>query len=462
LEPREPFEAEGLDVIPLVRRDIGHGGWIARIGAPRPYRWAVRVPVEAPSSRWWTLDALLYGCSAIFAGLTAWAAGIPLQRSWGRVALWPYALAAAISLIAARVSGSDQQRRRRRTLLVAVVFAAAALAPLAVAVSRRAGRDPGAYAQSEVIIVEEAATALLDARDPYVAEYRDGPLAERPVATQVHFPYLPGMLVFGVPRASADPAAWTDARVWFTVAALAVAGMGLRRMATAPEDRLQTFQVLFALPTGALLLATGGVDIPVIAMLFATTILVRNDRPVAAGVMGGLALATKQTSILVLPFLLLAIPRGRPRRGSIITVGAVSAALIVPLALWDVDAFVEDAILFPLGLGQGESPAATPTLGSLLVDLFPSARSAVTVLLVIAIAIILALLLFRGRAPSVSQACARAGGAFVAAIALAPAARVGYLVYPVNLIVWAIVLRSPSAEGRGRFRGEVLREPSEG
>ena len=394
------------------------------------------------------MDAVLYGCSALFAGLTATTAGIPLQRSWGWVALWPYALAAAIALIASRVSGSEQQQQRRRTLLVAVVFAAVAIAPMAMAASRRAGGDPGAHAQSEAIIVEEAATALLEARDPYVAEYRDGPLADRPVATQVHFPYLPGMLAFGIPRALADPAPWTDARVWFTAVALAVAGIGLLRMAASPEDRLRTFQVLFALPTGALLLATGGIDIPVIAMLLGATVLLRNDRSVAAGVMGGLALAAKQTSILVLPFLVLALPGGTRRR-FVITVGSVGAAFIVPFALWDVEAFVEDAILFPLGLGQGESAAATPTLGSLLVDLFPSARTAVTGLLVATIVIIGASLLFRGGGQSLSQACARAGGAFFAAIALAPAARVGYLVYPVNLIVWAIAFRPQSAGGRG-------------
>ncbi|MGH2640588.1 MAG: glycosyltransferase 87 family protein [Actinomycetota bacterium] len=422
----------------------------------------MRVPVEAPSSRWWTVDALLYACSALFAGLTASTAGIPLQRWWGRFAVWPYALAAAIAIIAIRIPGGEAQHRRRRTILVAVVFAATAIAPMAVAASRRAGGDPGAYAQSEVIIVEEAATALRDTRDPFVAEYRDGPLGDRPVATQVHFPYLPGMLAFGVPRALAGRAAWTDARVWFTLVALAVAGMALVRMAGAPDARLRTFQVLFALPTGALLLATGGVDIPVIAMLLGVTVLVRDDRPVAAGVMGGLALAAKQTSILVLPFLVLAVPRGHPRRRFVLTVGVVSAAVIVPFALWDVDAFVEDAILFPLGLGQGESAAATPTLGSLLVDLFPSSRTAVTVLLVAAIVVIAAVLLVRGGGSSLSPACARAAGAFVAAIALAPAARVGYLVYPANLIVWAIAFRAPAPGGRKRFRRKVLREPSEG
>ena len=396
------------------------------------------------------MDALLYGCSALFAGLTAATAGIPLQRAWGRFALWPYAFAAGVALIAARVPGDETQHRRRRTILVAVVFAAAAVAPMAVVMSRRAGGDPGAYAQSEVIIVEEAATALREARNPYVAEYRDGPLADRPVATQVHFPYLPGMLAFGIPRALAGHAAWTDARVWFTVVALAVASMALLRMPAAPEARLRTFQVLFALPTGALLLATGGVDIPVIAMLLGAAVLVGDDRPVAAGVVGGLALAAKQTSLLVLPFLVLAIPRGRPRRRFVLTICAVGAAFIVPFALWDLDAFVEDAILFPLGLGRGESAAATPTLGSLVVDLFPSSRTAVTVLLVTAIVVIAAFLLFRGRGPSLSQACARAAGAFFTAIALAPAARVGYLVYPVNLIVWAIAFRAPRPEDGGR------------
>jgi hypothetical protein len=408
------------------------------------------------------VDALLYGCSALFAGLTAVTAGIPLQRSWGRVALWPYALAAAVALIAARAPGHAAQHRRRRTILVAVVFAAAAVAPMTLAASRRAGGDPGAHAQSEVLIVEEAASALREGRDPYAVEYRDGPLADRPLATQVHFPYLPGMLAFGFPRALAGHATWTDARVWFTVVAVAVAGMSLLRMAAAPGAPLRTFQVLFALPTGALLLATGGVDIPVVALLFAATVMVRNERPLAAGVMGGLAIAAKQTSILVLPFLLVAIARGLPRWRFVLTVSVVGATFIVPFAVWDLGAFVEDVFLFPLNLGQGESAAAAPTLGSLLLDLFPSSRTVVTVLLVVVIAGVTGILLVRGREGSVSQACARAAGAFLTAIALAPAARVGYLVYPANLIVWAIALRAPWPGGGAPFRRRALRERSEG
>ena len=410
------------------------------------------------------MDAVLYGVSASFAAVTAAAAEIPLQRTWGRAALWPYGLAALIAVIVAlspsTSRGNGARHHPRRTVLVLIVFAATALLPMTVAVARRAD-GAGAYAQSEVIILEEAARATLHGHDPYVAEYRDGPLKDRPAATQVHFPYLPGILVFGLPRALAGDAPWTDPRVWFTVVALAVAGSGLLRMPTV-DARIRIFQVLFALPTGALLLATGGVDIPVIAMLLATAVLVRDGRPIAAGVAGGLALAAKQTSILVLPFLVLALPRGHPRRRAVLAAGTVAAALTAPFALWDMGAFVEDAVLFPINLGQGESAAATPTVGSLLLDLFPSQRTAVTVLLVTMIVAVVGSLLVRDHAPSTAQACARAAGAFLAAVALTPAARVGYLVYPANLIVWAIAFRAPSPEGRAPFPWRRLREPSEG
>jgi uncharacterized membrane protein len=270
------------------------------------------------------------------------------------------------------------------------------------------------------------------------------------------------MLVFGVPRAADGVSPWSDARVWFTAAAAVAAGFGLAQMRAAPAARIRMFQVLFALPTGALLLATGGVDIPVIAMLLATAALARSERPVAAGVLGGLALAAKQTSILVLPFLVLALPRGLPRRRFVLAAGGVAAAVIVPFAVWDMEAFIEDAVLFPLNLGQGESAAATPTVGSLLLDLVPTHRTAVTVLLVVVIVGVMGLLLLRGRTPSMAQACARAAGAFVTAVALAPASRAGYLVYPANLIVWAIAFRDQSPGGGARFRRRVHREGSEG
>lgn len=405
------------------------------------------VPTLTPSARRWLLDALLYGLSASFAAIAVGAADIPLQRTWGATARWGYLGATAVAVAGALRRPGEVHDERPRAALAVVVFALTALLPLVIAAHLRAHGDPGGHAQSEVIIVEEGAHALFHGRDPYAENYGDGPLSERPRATQVHFPYLPLMLTFGIPRAVAGHVTWADARVWFTIVSLVVAVSSLVRMQTSPAARVRVFQVLFALPSGALLLATGGVDIPVLALLLATAVLAERGETGGAGIVGGLALATKQTSLLVLPFLAFAIVDGSARRRSLATMALVGAALTAPFALWDVRAFIEDAVLFPLDAGHGVSAAQTPTLGSLLLDLFPSQRGLITALLVVLILGVVALLLLSGRGSSMAQACMRAAVAFLVACALAPAARVGYLVYPANLIVWAFALRRAETAG---------------
>jgi hypothetical protein len=399
----------------------------------------------SPPAKQWLGDALLYGLSASFAAIAAGVAGIPLQRTWGHTAVWGYLVATAAAVTLSLRQRSESQDPRRRALLAIAVFALTAVVPLVIAAHLRAEGDPGDNAQSEVIIVEEGADALFDGRDPYAEEYLGGPLSDRPLATRLHFPYMPFMLAFGIPRALMGHVSWADARVWFAIFSLSVALPGLFRMRSSHASRVRTFQVLFALPTGALLLATGGVDIPVLALLLTTFVLAQRGETVGAGFVGGLALATKQTSLLVLPFAALAISNGSARRRSVATAGLVGLGLTLPFAVWDVRAFVEDAVLFPLGASRGGSAAQTPTVGSVLLDLFPSQRGAITVLLVVLVLAVVALLLLSGRGSSPAQACTRAAGAFLFACAFAPAARVGYLVYPANLITWAIAFRQ--AEG---------------
>lgn len=393
------------------------------------------------SAKRWLVDALLYGLSALFAAFAVAAADIPLQRTWGRTAVWGYLVAAAIATAASFRRERGRREERDRLLLVIAVFAVTAVVPLVSAAYLRAAGNPGHHAQAEVIIVEEGADALLDGRDPYTVDYVAGPLAERPRATQIHFPYLPFMLAFGIPRASMGHAAWADARVWFTLFSLAVAVSWLLRMRTTSDARIRVFQVLFALPTGALLLATGGDDIPVLALLLATCVVAQRGEATATGVVAGLALATKQTSLLILPFIALAISGRSERRRSTVTAGLVGLGLALPFALWDVRAFLEDVVLFPLGLGKGASAANTPTAGSLLLDLFPSARKPITVVLILSVVGVVAVLLRSSRGSSMAGACTRAGGAFLVACALAPVARVGYLIYPVNLLAWALAFR---------------------
>lgn len=387
---------------------------------------------QRSTRRGWVADAAWYAASAIFAWLVSTAAEVPLQRSWGRIAVWTYLAAIPVALVSSRTA----LPHRARVALAVTVMAGAAVAPLVLAASGRSPGDRGATAQSEVLIVEEGATSLLHGRDPYAAAYDRGPLAGRPAPTRTHVPYPPGMLVFGVPKAVAGAGPGTDARVWFLVVSLSVAIPALRRMRTDGDGRLLVFQVLFALPTGAMLIATGGHDLPVLAALLAGFVLLDAGRPVASGLAAGAALAMRQTSVLALPFLLAIAPREHRRR-HLVAALLPPFVLTVPFLLWDAGAFVEDVIRFPLGLGSGPSAARTPTLGRLLVDLAPAAGTTITIILVAAIVVATVALVAVRPPTTVAGACVRAAGAYGAAFVLAPAARFGYVVYPLSLVAWA-------------------------
>jgi uncharacterized membrane protein len=179
-------------------------------------------------------------------------------------------------------------------------------------------------------------------------------------------------------------------------------------------------------------------------MLLAAFVLADADRTDAAGAVSGIALAMRQTSLLAIPFVLSIVPRGR--RARFLTWSSVPVlALVVPFLLWTPGSFVEDTVLFPLGLGTGPSSAGTPTIGSLLIGLAPDARAPITIALVAAIVASVVVLLRTPNPGTAAGADARAATAFAVAIALAPAARFGYVVYPISLAVWAAAFRAGRA-----------------
>src|SRR5438093_1557667 len=228
-------------------------------------------------------NAVLYLSSAVFAGVAALAAAVPIYREWGRIASIAYTAGTvgALALVVGR--GSE----RARAWLAILVLAGAAILPLGLEVAWRARTDPGFHAQSEAIVTEEAAKALLHGRDPYVADYLHGPLRARPLGTRTHFPYLPAMLVFGLPRGLSGDAAAADARVAFAVATLSIAGAAMWLARQGGSDPWGAFLFLVVLPTGALLMATGGDDLPVLASMFLAVVLAWRERIVGAGVVGG-------------------------------------------------------------------------------------------------------------------------------------------------------------------------------
>jgi uncharacterized membrane protein len=194
------------------------------------------------------------------------------------------------------------------------------------------------------------------------------------------------------------------------------------------------------IPIAGLLMVAGGDDLPVVALMVLSLVLASNGRPGWSGAVAGLAAATKQTAWVLVPFLITGLLINEGRRAAIragAALLAVSLVVIVPFVVWNPGAFVEDVIRFPLGLGKQRSAAETPTLGSLLVRVLPSARTLITVLLVAVVAAITLVLLAVRPPRSIRGAAVRAAVVFLVAMALVPAGRIGYIVYPIDLVAWA-------------------------
>ena len=405
-------------------------------------------------------DLALYALSAAFALVTALTSTLLPHRGWGAIAAWAYlaaVLTVLVQLIARRASSPLRAESRRfaafagsrgRAAVTWVVWTGAALLPLLVESVQRAGGRTD-RAQEEVLVVERMGERLLDSGTPYLG--RDT-IAALPGGEQLlgYSPYQPGMAVFGLPRAVVGDFWWTDARVWFAVVtglALVAAGAVLR---TAPSRTLvRGVQFATVLPICALTLATGGDDLPVLALCLLALALCAADRFGAAGLAVGVAAACKLFAFPVVAVLaVLAIATGRGRR---LLPGALGLPLLVliPPFLVDGDAFLENVIRFPLGHGVVTSPAQSPFPGYLISSALPGGRYIAAALLV-AVAGAIAVVLVRRPPRTATTAALFCGYGLLAAILLMPTTRFGYLLYPLALLVWAPALSKPTARTPAR------------
>jgi len=379
------------------------------------------------------VDLALYLGSAIFALGTAVWATLPPHRLWGQISWYGYAGATVIvgTLLAVR-------RPVARLSLTVLVWAAVAITPLIVEAAQ--GR-----AQDEVIVVERAGQRLLDTGTPYLTR---AAIAALPPDERLlgYVPYQPGMALFGLPRALAGTAWWTDARVWFalvTAAALAAALYLLR----GAGDPVRPTQVVTVLPICALTLAVGGDDLPVLALSLLALALAARGRWLGAGLAVGVAGALKLFAWPVaLVLVAYAWTRGRP--ATAVPALGLPVAALVPAFVVNRSAAVENTVRLPLGHGLVSSPAASPLPGHLIAVGVPGGRTIAAALLVAA-ALALGYRLVRHPPRDAGAAALFCTAGLLAAILLVPATRFGYLLYPVAFGVWAPLLsRAAPAERR--------------
>nr|WP_296069467.1 glycosyltransferase 87 family protein [uncultured Actinoplanes sp.] len=391
-------------------------------------------------------DLLLYAISAVFALLTALTSTLLPHRAWGATAVWAY----GVGLLAAATQYLIFSRRPSpstaplpilawRAGLSWIVWAGAALLPLVVEAVQRAGGRAD-RAQEEVLVVERMGERLLHDGTPYLGRDMIAalPADERLMA---YSPYQPGMAVFGLPRAVFGDFWWTDARVWFAIVTAAALIGAVRLLGPLRSATVRAIQAVTVLPICALTLATGGDDIPVLALCLLALALVATRRHGWAGVAAGAAGACKLFAfpvIAVLVVLALAV-----RRGRLLLPGAIGLPILVliPPALVNADAFTENVLRFPLGHGLVTSPAQSPFPGYLIAQNVPGGRIIAAALLV-AVAGLITVRIVRRPPRTASEAALITGLGLLAAILLMPTTRFGYLLYPIAFLVWAAALAS--------------------
>jgi hypothetical protein len=415
-------------------------------GQPRWWQRRIALPALAQ-------DGLMFLASSVFAALLWSSSSLSAHRDWSRDAFGGYLACAVIAgvLCVARPS----RELVVRIALTAVCFAVVALLPLVLMVRARAETTSESHILPEAAVIERAGTLLAHGRDPYVANLVGGRLVGRVAGVpryEAFFPYFPAMTAFGLPSSVHALGAFGDSRLWmaaFTFLAL-LAGLFLAR--APPARTLRVVQVMCVLPTGALFVAGGGDDLPVLAISLVGAAAIAKRRDVLGAVAFGIAMAMKFTAwplALLAGVVIYRRDGARPATRALGITAAIVAAFVIPFAVWGPRTFLVNTVAFPLGLSGVDSPAASPLPGHVIAALVPAARRVLLVGLVIVGTPILVWWLRRRPPGDVASACRLTAVVAIVVMCVAPATRVGYVVYPLNLLVWSWLLTPESGPTGG-------------
>ena len=306
----------------------------------------------------------------------------------------------------------------------------------------------------EVQVISRSAVLLLQHGSPY--------LPAGSLDTWLSYnPYLPVMAVFGLPRALGASGLFADPRLWLTAVSIALIWAAFtvaapHRHCDSCRHNTTLSTVFFAAsPVIAFPLAVGITDPPVIALMFLTLALIaRPSGLLRAAAALGVACAMKATAWPAVPVFAAAVAVRHGAQavwrfiGVVILVAGLLAVALAPAALLDPYAFLQNTVLFPLGLTSHKTPAASPLPGHLLATTGMAGHWAAVALLVAAgLGFAVSLIV---RPPADGRAAAwRLALGLAAMFTLAPATRWGYFVYPIALVGWMVLTRPPTAADQG-------------
>jgi hypothetical protein len=427
-------------VTPPLAQVLEHARAPAASGEPGPSRpgrtpgWLphgdrARAAVAVIRRQW---VACAFAVSTVFALVTALTSSNAPERVWGTFAVVSYAAAA---VTAATV------RRRGVSLAVLISLAGALAAPLGwMAVT--------GVAQPEVAVIIRSAAMFVHQGTPYASPA----VLAAAHSWRTYDPYLPALIVFGIPRVFASGLA-SDPRIWFGIVFVATFGAAIR-IARVPRPGWWTVLVT-ASPVVALPLAVGGDDLPVLGLMcLGLALASRGSRSqwrwaAGAGLALGLATAMKATAwptVAVVAVLLVARQGWRAALWFLAAVFSMALAIDGPAVAAHPAAALANTVLYPLGLAKVASPAASLLPGHLLASTGTVGHWTALVLMALAGAGVGAWLIVRPPRDAHGAGWRLALGLALVFL-LAPASRVGYFVYPLGLAAWLLLSRWPELPG---------------
>lgn len=241
--------------------------------------------------------------------------------------------------------------------------------------------EPGLVSHDGTLQTEVAARLLLRGENPYTANYQGTLFGEAfnsnaPIenSAYTHLVYPPGAIILAIPFVWLADATSLFVELPILYVSLAIlASLAVMRRLSDPVARSRVLLLTIGNPLIMLYPIAGYNDLTVAALIVLTAILTWHRRWVAAGLVFGLALATKQLAWVAVPLWLVwlwAEQRQTPahRSGikrSVVAALLVAALLYLPFLLWDPRALIDDLIVFPSGTLLGSYPIAGSTFWQL-------------------------------------------------------------------------------------------------
>jgi hypothetical protein len=391
--------------------------------------------------------AVWYAGFAVYAAGVALFSGPGLDHWWGAWAAGGYAVAALITLMAAR-------REWAGRLAVAAAIAGALVAPALWLMTR----EP---APPDVAVVARSGVLLLHHGTPYL------PLASLSGGGWLAYnPYLPVMALFGLPGALGVPGLtwpWLIAATFLLLYATFLVTLG-PRAGGGRRTTLGHAAFWLCCPVMAFPLTMGITDPPVIALTCLSLALLARARragaspaapapgrdTVLAALALGVACAMKYTAwpafaiVAVMVAAWDGVRTGAEFAAGVLAVAAGLVAALAPAALGNPPSLLANTVAYPLGLTAAKSPAQSPLPGHLLATLGPAGHTVALALLAVAgLATVASLALAPPMTPG--AAARRLANGLTALFLLSPATRFGYFIYPISLYAWAILADAEEA-----------------